>query len=95
MPTASWILGTSPRSLPPPSMLQVGTSDGRVKLLGTLGVEDMVQTPSRAPTSFLAFLENRGALLRVTKVRCSRGGPSPGRRGRAQCWVGGGAPVWA
>lgn len=60
--------------LPSPLALQVGTSDGRVKLLGTLGVEDMVQTPSRAPTSFLAFLQHRGALLRVTKVTLAMGG---------------------
>ncbi|KAL6767592.1 hypothetical protein ACKKBF_B35875 [Auxenochlorella protothecoides x Auxenochlorella symbiontica] len=50
------------------SLLVVGTSDGRIKLIGALGVEAVLQTPSQSPTSYLAFLANRGAILRVTQL---------------------------
>lgn len=46
---------------------QVGTSDGRVVLLGQPGVEATLRSASRSPTQHLCFLPNKGALLRVTQ----------------------------
>lgn len=52
---------------PPLLYLQVGTSDGRVVLIGRPGVEATLRSASRSPTQHLCFLPNRGALLRVTQ----------------------------
>jgi hypothetical protein len=46
---------------------QVGTSDGRVVLLGQPGVECTLRSASRSPTMHLCFLPHKGALLRVTQ----------------------------
>lgn len=53
---------------PQPLLLQVGTSDGRVVLLGRPGVEATLRSPSRSPTQHLCFLPGKGCLLRVTQV---------------------------
>lgn len=53
---------------PPP---QVGTLDGRVKLIGKPGVEVTLRSTSRSPTKYLGFLPNKGAVLRVTQVRAA------------------------
>lgn len=58
--------------LPPPvaplPALQVGTEDGRVKLIGQQGVEATMRSgSSRAGTRHLCFLPNRGAILRVNE----------------------------
>ena len=53
---------------PQPLLLQVGTSDGRVVLLGRPGVEATLRSPSRSPTQHLCFLPGKGGLLRVTQV---------------------------
>ncbi len=65
--------GTQPCYIPPRYVvLQVGTSDGRIVLLGRPGVEATLRSPSRSPTQHLCFLPGTGALLRVTQVRlCS------------------------
>jgi hypothetical protein len=54
---------------PSQGLLAVGTSDGRVVLLGRPGVEATLRSPSRSPTQHLCFLPGKGALLRVTQVR--------------------------
>lgn len=53
--------------VPHAAALQVGTSDGRVVLIGRPGVEATLRSASRSPTQHLCFLPNRGALLRVTQ----------------------------
>ncbi len=53
-----------------PIMLQVSTSDGRVRIIGTEGVERTLHSASKLPhaTKQLAFLYNRGVILRVCDV---------------------------
>lgn len=48
--------------------VQVGTNDGRVKIIGKPGVEVTMRSTSRAPTKYLGFLANKGGVLRVTQV---------------------------
>ena len=48
---------------------QVGTKDGRVKLIGSDGVECTFRSPFQSATKQLQFLDNKGALLRLTTVR--------------------------
>lgn len=55
------------RRLRPPRAPQVGTSDGRVVLIGRPGVEFTLRSASRSPTQHLCFLPHKGALLRVTQ----------------------------
>lgn len=50
--------------------LQVGTSDGRVKVVGREGVEAAIPSLSSTGTRHLQFLPNRGAVLRVNQVQC-------------------------
>ncbi|PSC76739.1 R-Tomsyn-like family [Micractinium conductrix] len=52
---------------PTQGLLAVGTSDGRVVLMGRPGVEATLRSASRAPTQHLAFLVHKGGLLRVTQ----------------------------
>ncbi|KAL4431642.1 hypothetical protein ABPG77_001484 [Micractinium sp. CCAP 211/92] len=52
---------------PTQGLLAVGTSDGRIVLIGRPGVEATLRSASRSPTQHLCFLPNRGALLRVTR----------------------------
>ncbi|KAL4458921.1 hypothetical protein ABPG75_013786 [Micractinium tetrahymenae] len=52
---------------PTQGLLAVGTSDGRIVLIGRPGVEATLRSASRSPTQHLCFLPNRGALLRVTQ----------------------------
>lgn len=47
---------------------QVGTRDGRVKIFGSDGVECTFRSPFQTATKQLQFLENKGALLRLTTV---------------------------
>lgn len=47
----------------------MGTSDGRVKLVGRTGVEVTLQSATRSPTKWIHILENKGALLRLDEVR--------------------------
>ena len=47
---------------------QVGTRDGRVKIFGSDGVECTFRSPFQTSTKQLQFLENKGALLRLTMV---------------------------
>ncbi|GAX80417.1 hypothetical protein CEUSTIGMA_g7856.t1 [Chlamydomonas eustigma] len=51
-------------------LLAVGTSDGRVKLFGRLGVEKTLYSSARKPsgTKQLVFHSNRGILLRLSKA---------------------------
>lgn len=67
------------------SSSQVGTSDGRVKLIGAVGVEPTLQTPSCSPTMYLEFLENRGALVRVTQASGVGGERESGYNGGCCC----------
>ena len=63
-------LACTPTAPPPglvPHFPQVGTSDGRVVLIGRPGVEATLRSASRSPTKHLCFLPNKGALLRVTQ----------------------------
>jgi hypothetical protein len=52
---------------PTQGLLAIGTTDGRIKLIGRLGVEATLRPASPVPTVFLGFLPNQGALVRVTK----------------------------
>ncbi|EFN53326.1 hypothetical protein CHLNCDRAFT_137041 [Chlorella variabilis] len=52
---------------PTQGLLAVGTSDGRVVLIGRPGVEFTLRSASRSPTQHLCFLPHKGALLRVTQ----------------------------
>lgn len=52
---------------PTQSLLAVATSDGRVKIVGKLGVEATIHPASQSPTVLFAFVKNQGALIRVTK----------------------------
>jgi hypothetical protein len=52
--------------------VQVGTRDGRVKIVGREGVEHTFFAPVRCPTLFMKFLHNKGAIIRITMVRTSR-----------------------
>ena len=47
----------------------MGTKDGRVKVFGSDGVECTFRSPFQTATKQLQFLENKGALLRLTVVR--------------------------
>ena len=47
----------------------MGTKDGRVKVFGSDGVECTFRSPFQTATKQLQFLENKGALLRLTTVR--------------------------
>ncbi len=49
--------------------LQLGTSDGRVKVVGQEGVEMSIVSPSPSGTKHLQFLAGRGAVLRVNLVQ--------------------------
>lgn len=49
--------------------MQLGTSDGRVKVVGQEGVEMSIVSPSPSGTKHLQFLPGRGAVLRVNLVR--------------------------
>eukprot|EP00798_Chlamydomonas_sp_ICE-L_P027511 gene27511-2513_t len=57
-------------------LLAVGTSDGRVKLIGQLGVEKTLFSASKRPfgTRQLLFVKNRGLLLRVSEQHPTRAG---------------------
>lgn len=57
------------RSLRPCCCLQLGTSDGRLKVVGREGVEASMVSPSPAGTKHLQFLTGHGAVLRVNMVR--------------------------
>ena len=48
---------------------QVGTSDGRVKIIGREGVEAAVASFSQSGTQHIEFLHNRGVILRLNQVR--------------------------
>jgi hypothetical protein len=61
-----------PQQSPRPCDVQVGTQDGRVKLIGRPGVEVSLRSSSRSPTKYLGFLKNKGAVLRVTQVGSRR-----------------------
>ncbi len=50
------------------NVLQVATSDGRVKLVGQDGVECTASSSSQSGTRYLQFLPKKGALLRVTEA---------------------------
>lgn len=52
-------------------LLALGTSDGRVKLFGKLGIEKTLYSSARkvSGTRQLLFLPSRGVLLRIAKVR--------------------------
>lgn len=50
---------------------QVGTSDGRVKIIGRDGVECTFKAPNEVSTRQLHFLDSKGSLLRVTQVSVS------------------------
>jgi hypothetical protein len=52
---------------PTQGLLAIGTTDGRIKLIGRLGVEATLRPASPVPTIYLGFLPNQGALVRVTK----------------------------
>lgn len=52
---------------PTQGLLAIGTTDGRIKLIGRLGVEATLRPASPVPTIYLGFLSNQGALIRVTK----------------------------
>lgn len=62
---------TSNTSTLPVCLLQLGTSDGRVKVVGQEGVEMSIVSPSPTGTKHLQFLTGRGAVLRVNLVRFS------------------------
>ena len=51
-------------------LLAVGTSEGRIKLIGKQGVEKTLQSASKRPyaTRQLLFLPNYGVLVRVSEV---------------------------
>ena len=51
-------------------LLAVGTSDGRVKIFGPLGVEKTLYSSAKKVTGTrqLLFLPNRGMLLRLSRV---------------------------
>lgn len=58
------------RSHPPPIYaVQIGTSDGRIKLVGAAGAETTLCSPYRSATTALHQLPNRGSFLRL----CSDG----------------------
>ena len=48
--------------------MQVGTSDGRVKIMGQEGVECSIVSLSQAGTQQIDFLPNRGALVRLNQA---------------------------
>ncbi len=50
---------------------QMGTSDGRVKVVGREGVESSIVSLSPAGTRHLQFLPSHGAVLRINEVCCS------------------------
>ena len=47
----------------------MGTSDGRVKILGRYGIERVLKSNYSEGTKVLLFLPNSGSLLRVTQVQ--------------------------
>lgn len=47
---------------------QVGTSDGRIKIVGRPGVERLMLGNDASGTRALSFLSGKGALVRVTQV---------------------------
>ena len=49
--------------------VQVGTQDGRVKVFGREGVEAMFRSPAQCATAHLQFLDELGAILRLTQAR--------------------------
>lgn len=49
--------------------MQVGTQDGRVKVFGKEGVEAMFRSPAQCATAHLQFLDELGAVLRLTQAR--------------------------
>ncbi|KAK9818994.1 hypothetical protein WJX81_004841 [Elliptochloris bilobata] len=48
-------------------LLAVGTQDGRVKVFGREGVEAMFRSPAQCATAHLQFLDELGAILRITQ----------------------------
>ena len=52
-------------------LLALGTSEGRIKVIGKQGVEKTLQSASKRPygTRQLLFLPNCGVLVRVSEVR--------------------------
>ncbi|CAM6091418.1 unnamed protein product [Calypogeia fissa] len=46
-------------------LLAVASSDGRIKILGAVGVEGLFHSSSCVPCKFLEFLNNRGLLVHV------------------------------
>lgn len=61
---------------PVQKILAVGTSDGRVKLFGSLGVEKTLYSSAKKVTGTkqLTFIPNRGILLRLSRVCGSQSG---------------------
>ena len=51
------------------SILQVSTSDGRIKIIGHEGVEKTIRAADHTGTRHIQFLVNKGAVLRVTEVQ--------------------------
>jgi hypothetical protein len=47
----------------------VGTSDGRVKIIGREGVEAAIASFSQSGTQHIEFLHNRGVILRLNQVQ--------------------------
>lgn len=54
------------------SARQVGTTDGRLKLIGRRGVEVLLVGDDASGTRQLLFLSGKGALARVTEVSAPR-----------------------
>ena len=52
--------------------MQVGTTDGRVKIVGKAGVEALLTGTDQSPTKILQFLPGKGALVRVTEASPKR-----------------------
>ena len=46
----------------------MGTSDGRVKIIGREGVEAAIASFSQSGTQHIEFLHNRGVILRLNQV---------------------------
>ena len=53
----------------------MGTSDGRVKIIGREGVEASIASFSQSGTQHIEFLHNRGVILRLNQVRSLRHQP--------------------
>ena len=49
---------------------QIGSKDGRIKIVGREGVEATLSSETPSSTRYMQFLTGRGVLLRITEV-CS------------------------